>query len=212
MQRSAQASVVVSPQIRCAPADARRYASTLMMKTFLMLLALLIGSTSGSAVPAKNTFQFVAKKAGHTAKITFTTKLFIRSAHRIVRTSTCLRIDGREPLGTDCNVPTVEIESLRFFFDGKEVGVPERLYADCYQPPFINQSGRVMNEGDVDNYFAARISDDLQSVFVFMWGGDAAGSYQVIWVLRKDGRHTRFSGACSDCGFIDFHGGFFQSN
>ena len=183
-----------------------------MMKTFLMLLALLIGSTSGLAVPAKNTFQFVAKKGGHTAKITFTTKLFNRSAHRIVWTGTCLRIDGRVPLGTDCNVPSVEIESLRFYFDGKEIGVPKRLYADCYQPPFFNGPGRVMNERGAEDYFAARISDDLQSVFVFMWGGDAAGSYQIIWVLRKDGRHTRFSGACSDCGFIDFQGGFFHSN
>lgn len=183
-----------------------------MMKTSLMLLVLLIGSTSVSAAPAKDTFQFVTKRKSHTARITFTTKLFNRSAHRIVQTDKCLRIDGREPLGTDCSVPRVEIESLRFYFDGKEIGVPKRLYADCYQPPFVNGVGRVMNEKDVKNYFAVRISDDLQSVFVFMSGGDGAGSYQIIWVLRKDGRHTRFSGACGDCGFIDFQSGFFHSN
>ena len=182
------------------------------MKTHLLLFALLLGSASVSAVPAKNTFQFVTKKGKHTAKITFTTKSFNRSEHRIDQTGKCLRIDGREPLGTDCNVPSVEIESLRLTFDGKEIGVPKRLYADCYQPPFFNRVGSVMNEQEMKNYFAVRISDDLQSVFVFMSGGDAAGSYQIIWVLRKDGRHTRFSGACSDCGFIDFQSGFFHSN
>jgi len=45
-----------------------------------------------------------------------------------------------------------------------------------------------------------------------MSGGDAAGHYEVIWVLRRDGRHTRFSGACGDCGFLDFRSGFFTMN
>ena len=60
--------------------------------------------------------------------------------------------------------------------------------------------------------FAVRIGDDLKSVFIFMYGGDAAGSYQVLWVLRPDGKHSRFSGACADCGFIDFQSGFFNAN
>ena len=54
--------------------------------------------------------------------------------------------------------------------------------------------------------------DDYKSVFIFMDGGDGSGNYQVLWVLRLDGKHSRFSGACSDCGFIDFYSGFFQDH
>jgi hypothetical protein len=34
--------------------------------------------------------------------------------------------------------------------------------------------------------------------------GDGAGVYEVIWVLRKDGRHTRFTESGGDCRFLNF--------
>jgi len=33
---------------------------------------------------------------------------------------------------------------------------------------------------------------------------DFAGVYDVIWVLRKDGRHTRFTDSEGDCSFLNF--------
>ena len=71
--------------------------------------------------------------------------------------------------------------------------------SDCYEPSFESNAS-----------FAAKFADNLEGVFVFMNGSDAAGSYQVLWVFRRDARHSRFSGACSDCGFIDFSSGFFR--
>jgi len=98
-------------------------------------------------------------------------------------------------------MPVVEIASMRFYFDGKEVPVTKHLFTDCYNPDLADYPAE---------NFAIRFSDDMQGVFVFMSGSDGAGSYQVIWTLRKDGRHSRFSGACGDCGFIDFRSGFFK--
>jgi hypothetical protein len=109
------------------------------------------------------------------------------------------KIDGRPPLGTDGGIPQIEIESVRFFIDGKEVPVPKDLYSDCYEPNFESNAS-----------FAMKFADNLKGVFVFMGGSDAAGSYQVLWVLRRDARHSRFSAACSDCEFIDFRSGFFR--
>jgi hypothetical protein len=88
-------------------------------------------------------------------------------------------IDGRVAYGAEV-IPQAEIKSIRFYLDGKTIKVPKRLYSDCYDPNLR------------DNPLTLRFSDDFQSVFVSMWGSDGAGGYNVIWVLRKNGRHSRF--------------------
>ena len=164
------------------------------------LLILVISAGSLAQNKRIGTFQFVEKKGNHTVRIIFRTRPFNRSKHRIAsREGLVSKIDGRTPLGTDGNLPRIEIESIKLFIDGKEVPVPKRLYSDCYEPRF-----------DLNESFALKFGDSPDSVFVFMNGADAAGSYQVLWAFRKDGRHSRFSGACSDCGFLDFRSGFFN--
>ena len=178
------------------------------MRSLIVLGLLLSNSVDILAGPAGKSFQFVSKKGGHEARVVFSTRPFDRSAHRITKQKGCPRIDGRAALGTDCSMPRFEIASIDFSFDGKSVPVLKSLYQDCYEPPFKNKS----EQADIPGYFSVRIGDDLKSVFIFMHGGDAAGSYQVLWVLKPDGKHSRFSGACADCGFIDFQSGFFKSN
>ena len=103
-----------------------------------------------------------------------------------------LEVDGRVALGVDETVPRVEIKSVEFYFDGRRVAVPRGLYSDCFDPNFGKE------------YFAVKNGDDGASVLVLMAGGDGAGGYQVVWVLRKDGRHSRFSTPCSDCDYAGF--------
>jgi hypothetical protein len=52
-----------------------------------------------------------------------------------------------------------------------------------------------------------KFGEDARSVFVFMHGSDGAGVYDVIWVLRRDGRHSRFANAGGDCGLFNFYCG-----
>jgi hypothetical protein len=172
------------------------------MKTFLIALVVLTAPIIGLSQSKRvGTFEFIERKNGHIAKVVFKTRAFTRASHRVVTSREGLinKIDGRAPLGTDSGLPQIEIESLRLYIDGSEVPVAKSLYSDCYEPSF-----------GVNSSFAIKFADKFESVFVFMHGSDAAGSYQVLWVLRKDGKHSRFSGACSDCGFIDFTSGFFR--
>jgi hypothetical protein len=137
----------------------------------------------------------VKTKGSHTAKVVFKTKPFVRAKHKVEISKRGTVIDGQVALGTDDTVPRTEIGSVKLFFDGKEVIVPRRLYTDCYEPNFGS------------DYFRVKFGDHGESLLVFMAGSDAAGGYQVYWVFRKDGKHSRFSAACSDCdytGVIEF--------
>jgi hypothetical protein len=173
------------------------------MKRFTVLILLLLSASPALAQRAPagqvGTFRFAEVKGGHKARLVFRTAPFDRSEHRITHGKrldlTVLEVDGRMALGVDDRIPHTEINSVDFYFDGRRVAVPKRLYADCFEPSFGKE------------YFAIKAGDDGGSLLVFMAGGDAAGGYQVIWVLRKDGRHSRFSTPCSDCdyrGFMSF--------
>jgi hypothetical protein len=68
---------------------------------------------------------------------------------------------------------------MRFYLDGKEIRIPSRLYADCFEPNFGN------------DYVTLKFGRGFQSVIISMSGSDGAGGYQVIWTLRKNGQHRR---------------------
>jgi hypothetical protein len=126
------------------------------------------------------TYQFEKKEGGHTARVVFRTRVFARARHRsaaVVRGQT--KVDGRPAIGTDGNMPAVEIASMRFYLDAKEIKVPGRLYADCFDPKFG------------DDYVTLEFGRGSRDVIISMSGSDGAGGYQVIWRLRKNGRHTR---------------------
>lgn len=179
------------------------------MKFLSVLLSLLLNCTGVLAQSKRiGTFQFTESKSSHTAKLILKTRLFSASAHKVTYADEhylkkheislgargrrpVIKIDGRIPLGTDGDLPQVEIVSLRFFFNGKEVAVPSRLYSDCYNPNLSKDSARV------------RFSDGGEGVFVLMNGSDGAGVYDVIWVLRADGRHSRLAREGGDCSFLN---------
>ena len=108
------------------------------------------------------------------------------------------KVDGRVAYGTDGGVPASEIESLRLFINGREVPSPRRLYSDCFNPSYG------------DGALAVKFGDDPQTVFVFMHGSDGAGVYDVVWVLRRDGRHSRFANAGGDCSLFNYDCGLSQ--
>lgn len=169
---------------------------------FLLLFAgNLVAQTEkpGRGTPT-GTAEFTVREGAHIAKVIFTSKTFVPSAHKIVRTKDCLTVDGKKPIGTDCTVPSAEIASMRLFIDGKEIVIPKRLYSDCYQPPLFG----LHQEGSKDNRVAIKFSDDLQAVFIFMAASDGAGVYGAIWTLRRDGRHSRFTDSGGDCSFLNF--------
>ena len=151
-----------------------------MKATSLMFLVLLISAGVRAQSKRVETFQFEKKAGSHVARVVFRTKRFTRAGHRstrIVRGQTM--IDGRPAIGTDGNIPGVEIGSMRLYLDGKEIKIPRRLYADCFEPNFGN------------DYVTLEFGRAFRSVVITMSGSDGAGSYQAIWRLSKDGQHRR---------------------
>ena len=151
-----------------------------MRLTFAMLLVLIISAGVFAQFTETRTYKFEEKEGSHTARVVFRTKVFARARHRstkVVRGQTI--VDGRPAIGTDGNIPAVEIDSMRYYLDGKEIRIPSRLYADCFEPHFGN------------DYVTLKFGRDLQSVIISMSGSDGAGGYQVIWRLRKNGQHRR---------------------
>lgn len=151
-----------------------------MRATSAMFLLLLISGGVPAQPKRVETFQFEKKEGSHVARVVFRTRRFARAGHRstrVVRGQTM--VDGRPAIGTDGNIPGVEIESMRFYLDGKEIKIPRRLYADCFDPKFG------------DDYVTLEFAREFRGVVVTMSGSDGAGGYQAIWRLRKDGRHSR---------------------
>lgn len=159
------------------------------MKFLLTVSILLLSLTSTVAQTWKaSASQFQTKRGRHTARVVFRVRAFDPTKHTVAFGNFENRVDGRVAYGAE-GVPRVEIASLALYFDARAVVVPRKLYEDCYDPN--------LKEG----YLALKLSEDGRSLLMFMAGSDAAGSYQVLWVLRRDGRHSRFVNNCSDCDY-----------
>ena len=149
----------------------------------LMCLGLLgvVGSPVAVAqVNRVGEFKFDKKQGSHTGLVTFRTQPFQRTKHRVTKDRQSQTIvDGKFALGTDGNIPNVEIVSIKVLFDGRELAIPRKLYADCFEPN--------LNDQDL----SMRFDRNFQSLIVSMSGSDGAGGYEVVWRFRKDSRHTR---------------------
>ncbi len=111
------------------------------MKSLLIGLVILISLMSDFAQSKRiGTFQFEKMNGHHAARVIFSTKPFQRSNHKITGDDKYqTKVDGRLAIGTDGNIPSVEIASMKLYFDGKEMKIPSRLYSDCYEPNFENR-------------------------------------------------------------------------
>jgi hypothetical protein len=175
-----------------------------LMKNLFAMITILFFS-SGVFAQARNVYQFEERTGNHIARIVIRTRAFVGSRHDLnfadeqylkrnqislaKGVSILTKVDGRRPLGTDGTIPKVEIASMTVSFSGTKIVVPLSLYGDCYNPNFQKDT------------FAAKLNEAGDSLLLFMAGSDAAGSYQIMWIVRKDGHHSRFVNDCSDCDY-----------
>src|ERR1051325_7632972 len=89
---------------------------------------------------AKGAFRVGDKREGHTSRLVLRVGAFDATRHRITHGKRLdlpvLEVDGRMALGVDDFNPSAEIKSFEFYFDGRRVAVPRRLYSDCFNPNF----------------------------------------------------------------------------
>ena len=152
------------------------------MKNLIVVAILLLSCTNTFAQSKRiGPYQFQKSKGNHTVRIIIRNEPFASSRHKIgydERTGKNL-VDDRVAYGAEA-VPRTQIKSIEFYFDGRRIKVPSWLYANCYNPNLENE------------YVRIRFSGDLHSVLVTMWGADGAGAYGVVWILRKNGKHSRY--------------------
>lgn len=168
-----------------------------MRKLLKVFVLIFLFSLNGYA---QKTVEFVKNSGSNSVKIIVKTKPFNKKAHNVKKVEYSTIIDGKRALGTDGGIPKTEIESIKLIFGGKEIPVAKSLFSDCYEPNLGNE------------YFKLKFGDDGKSVMAFMAGSDAAGSYQVFWIFRNDGRHSRFGNGASDAGSLNFVNVFFNDN
>jgi hypothetical protein len=173
-----------------------------MRKTIALATLLTLASQVSAQTTGVGTFRSSGREGPNRATVILKTKVFDASKRRVsvIKDGEVLvtKVDGRTAYGTDGGVPAIEIESLRLFINGREVPIPRRLYSDCFNPRYG------------DGALAVKFGGDPQTVFVFMHGSDGAGVYDVVWVLRRDGRHSRFAAAGGDCSLFNYDCGLFQ--
>src|ERR1051325_1333275 len=100
------------------------------MKALLLSIVIAITLATQTQGQEDHSYRFEATGHGHSARVLFETEPFARAQHRVTGVAQSrTHVDGRPAIGTDGTVPTVEITTMRFFFDGREIRVPRSLYA-----------------------------------------------------------------------------------
>jgi hypothetical protein len=151
------------------------------MKNVFLLAILLLDSTSTFAQSQRiGAYRFHKAKGNHTATIIISNEPFDSSKHKVAFDKNVgSLIDDHKAYGAE-SVPRTQIKSIKFYFDGKQIKVPRWLYSDCYNPNLERQ------------YVKMNFARDSPNVKVLMWGADGAGAYGVVWMLRKNGKHSRY--------------------
>jgi hypothetical protein len=151
------------------------------LKNVTIIFSLLISGSSIVAQPDRiGTFQYRRETSGHVARLIFRTRSFDSAKNKVGYDDKIGNtVNGRKAYGAE-SVPKAEITSFIVFFDGERVQVPRQLYSDCYDPNFGNE------------YIKLSFSRDFSKLSVSMSGSDGAGGYEVVWVIRRNGRAFRF--------------------
>ncbi len=86
-------------------------------------------------------------------------------------------IDGRPVWGVDGNLPKIQVDDIKVVIEGQNIEIHEVFYSDLYE---CDNNISIYKNGD--------------TYFVHQWNSDGAGSYEVVWVLDKNGLKQRLVG------------------
>lgn len=124
-------------------------------------------------------------------KVRLATRAFDERKHSL--TTSPLAIDGLHPLGTDISdLPRNELAELELSWNGKPIPIPKALYTDCFNAYLSVGNGRTLSSGEP--YLMGLLGEDGSSVLVDMFVRETSVicGYEVLWILRRNGDHSRF--------------------
>lgn len=80
-------------------------------------------------------------------------------------------IDGQNPWGTDGNMPRTEYESITVWLGDKKLELSKEAIGGLYEPHI--------------GHLRATYNSDKDTLYIEASGSDAAGGYDVLWVIEK---------------------------
>ncbi|QYJ69133.1 hypothetical protein [Flavobacterium litorale] len=80
-------------------------------------------------------------------------------------------IDGKEPWGTDGNIPRMEYKNITIKIDGKTITLPEQSYKNLYEPNLSNTSV---------HYDTAK-----DTLYIIANNSDGAGAYATVLIIEN---------------------------
>lgn len=87
-------------------------------------------------------------------------------------------IDGMYLWGTDGNMPRIEVKAMNVVLRSKEININRFFYSDIFE---CSNNFNVYKRGD--------------TYIVYQQNSDGAGSYELVWVINKDGLQQRLVGS-----------------
>jgi len=151
------------------------------MRTFFCFVVIALGCIDAPAKSRRiGNYDFHLSRSGHKVALIIRNAPFESSKHSHgYNENIGPLVDGRKAYGAE-SIPRTQIKSIVLYFDGRPIKVSRWLYSDCYNPNLESE------------YVKLRLARNRQTVFVTMDGADGAGAYTVVWVLKRNGRHSRF--------------------
>lgn len=135
-----------------------------------------------SEILTYNELTISRKENGNSLALFMRSGPFEKAHHKITGSKEDPLVDGKRALGTDGGLPFTEFMDFTVTVNGKAWKFPRKLWSDCYEPNLY--AGK-------DKSVWASLSPDASKLAIGMHGSDGAGTYYVVWYLRKDGHNSR---------------------
>jgi hypothetical protein len=185
------------------------------MKTYLQLLMVVAATSFAADEPSAPVDEFpmtyrntLTDRNGRKVEIIVEMQQFDWKAHKVeyrpgVNSGKWLpaksgsnhpfRVDGKEALGTDQSVPKRELKTFKVIWDGKPLKIARSNWRDCYGLFFWSEDQ--LAKGASSGMWGTTLSSLSESggtLMITSYGGGGAGSYKVVWIIKRDGSVDRF--------------------
>lgn len=138
---------------------------------------------------------------GDQCLITLKTEVFEPDKHMINTnedSSYVKEIDGQFPFGGQYHIPITNISKLEIKINGNQIKLPDHIYKNLYDP-------NLCEEDPFMRSIEAYESLDGQFLYLYIFGGNAAGTYFAKLIFNKNEYKTKI---ISDYYPLSIHGSF----
>jgi len=115
--------------------------------------------------------------------VTIRRKSFDKSKYKIKKDENgyVAAINGKHLFGVDGGMPSTAIQSVQVIIDKDTLRLPPTAYTNLFEPSFCGV--QVVEEGQW-GCPQIYISADKKRIYIFSTHSDAAGAYEVTWVIQ----------------------------